>query len=366
MQRSHIASSGSSVVLSVHSLTRANRRYGPLILLLFLLGMAPLLPNAAGEVHAQSQTDYFLNRAAAAPCSRSGYGPNLAVDGNNSTKFIVDPGCSSNEITIDTGAPTSITSIAVNQGTPSDTDWAIMGTPPPPPPPDDVFMGKRAWDGNECFGGCAYMAGNATDGNEATIWGARSNSWRVDLTAPTNIGSIRLYQEGNYATTIDILAGNQVGCNQWGICDMSDAQTITASVTLTNGWNTVSVPGDTAYRMYQIVATTQSGTGQWSVSSIQGFALPAPPQHTTSYYVQSPDPAVARTLGCQARQRGERGVVVLDLGGPYIRSVSSPPGVEYGARLAHRHVCIPRFSSVNCTRIRAGLYIRCCFRVPGR
>ena len=223
--------------------------------------------------------------------------------------------------------------IGIQDGWRVHTIQGIMGTPPPPPPPDDVFLGKRAWDGAECFGGCAYMAGNATDGNEATIWGARSDNWRVDLTTPTNVGTIRLYQEGNYATTIDIRAGNQVSCDQWGICGMSDAQTITSAVTLTGGWNTVTLPGDSAYRMYQIVATAQSGTGQWAVSSAQGFALPTPPKHTTSYYIQSADPADARLLGCEARQRGETGLVVLDFGGPYIQSVSSPPGVEYGARL---------------------------------
>lgn len=45
-------------------------------------------------------------------------------------------------------------------------------------------------------------------------------------------------------------------------------------------------------------------------------AQPQPPLYTKSYYIQSNNPQLATNLGCEARVRGERGIVVLDFGAP--------------------------------------------------
>ena len=216
------------------------------------------------------------------------------------------------------------------------TIQGIVGEPLPEPPLVDVFIGKRAWDGDECFGGCAHMAMSAVDGNDVTYWRPRSDSWRIDLENETDLGTIRLYQDGNYATTVDIHASSDVSCNEWGVCEMVDEDTILEDITLESGWNVITLPADAAYRMYEIVATDYQGTGQRTVTSIQGFAQASPPMHTRSYYIKDADPAAARELGCKARERGETGVAILDFGGPQQWNYNPDPyphWEDFGAKL---------------------------------
>jgi hypothetical protein len=62
---------------------------------------------------------------------------------------------------------------------------------------------------------------------------------------------------------------------------------------------------------------------------------PQPPPYTTSYYIQENSPEAAKKLGCNAREWGAIGNVVLDFGGP--RILSQDP-IVYGTKLLRKNV----------------------------
>jgi hypothetical protein len=60
---------------------------------------------------------------------------------------------------------------------------------------------------------------------------------------------------------------------------------------------------------------TRTNTATFT-STFTATPLPTPPLYTISYYIQQDSAQAAQELGCQARRRGEEGIIVLDFGAP--------------------------------------------------
>jgi hypothetical protein len=85
---------------------------------------------------------------------------------------------------------------------------------------------------------------------------------------------------------------------------------------------------------YAVVADADNADPKTVVRDIVVPALAGvPPPYTRSWYVFSPDTEPNRQLGCQARERGERGVMILLFGSPRELSIDAQGETIYGTQL---------------------------------
>lgn len=110
-------------------------------------------------------------------------------------------------------------------------------------------------------------------------------------------------------------------------------------------WTVQASPQQNQTTLTMSVTATASNADTKQVSrtlTVPPLTLPTgpqPPRHTTSYYIQSDDLNQAIQLGCDARARGEIGIVVLDFGSPRSWIDDSRPTrhpvTTYGAKLVY-------------------------------
>lgn len=102
---------------------------------------------------------------------------------------------------------------------------------------------------------------------------------------------------------------------------------------LGRAWTTLATPSREIANRVEVIVVSQATP----TPTPPPTPLPQPPLPTTSYYIQSENLRRAMQLGCDARVRGERGIVVLAFGAPSTRrrfnSQTRQDETEYGAKL---------------------------------
>jgi hypothetical protein len=109
---------------------------------------------------------------------------------------------------------------------------------------------------------------------------------------------------------------------------------------LGRAWTTIPTPSREIANRVEVIVAAQPAPPPTPTPT----PLPQPPLATTSYYLQSSNLRLAMQLGCNARVRGERGIVLLAFGAPSTRrtfnSQTHDYETAYGAKLLNQRTTV--------------------------